>query len=138
MSKVDSKKLPKSRRDELTRSILLTFEKLGLSEEGKSLLRGMLTDSETVMLARRLQIARCLIVGDSFQKIASNLNVGLTTIRGVHDWLEEKFDDYRSFMVRFTRKKNIDPSAFQQLKHRYPANYSLINTLISDPMHIHD
>ena len=113
-------------------------KKLGLSEEGKSLLRGMLTDSETVMLARRLQIARCLIVGDSFQKIASNLNVGLTTIRGVHDWLEEKFDDYRSFMVRFTRKKNIDPSAFQQLKHRYPANYSLINTLISDPMHIHD
>jgi uncharacterized protein YerC len=142
MSKVDPKRLPKSRRDELTRGILLTFESLGLNEEGKMLLRGILTDSEIVMLARRLQIARRLICGDSFQCIASNLHVGLTTIRCVHDWLEDKFDDYRSFLVRFTgdgpSKRPLDSSAFQELKHRYPANYSLMNTLIGDPTKVLD
>lgn len=128
MSKVDPKSLSKAIRDALARDVLQMFAEHGLNEEGSLLLKGLLTESEMVMLARRLQIARALLCGDSFHTIAAKLNVGLTTIRCVHEWLEQLFDDYRSILSAFDMPLN--DQAIRSLRHRYPAHHVLLVRLL--------
>jgi Trp operon repressor len=136
MSKIDPRRLPKGRRDELTGEVLRTFEKFGLKEDGKMLLRGIVTESEMVMLSRRLHIARRLIAGHSFQKISADLGVGLATTRFVHDWLEQKFDDYRSFLHSHVANDGeiLSNISLQAIRHRYPMSFSLFKTLIQNPL----
>ena len=81
-------------------------------EEVKNFLRDLLTESERIMLGRRILIAKNLLENKTYDQIVEELHVGLDTITRVHKWLEDEFDGYervlrnleKEFESRFKRK----------------------------------
>jgi uncharacterized protein YerC len=58
-------------------------------------LERLLTESEIVMLARRLQIAELLVGGRTYEQIRRKLNVGMSTVQNVDRWLTDAAHEYR-------------------------------------------
>lgn len=106
----------------------------------KRFLRDLLTESERVMLGRRILIARALLAGESYDAIASRLGVGHDTIRRVHRWLtdtipgyEEAIDGLKKEQDQRAQKRRTgrmyrDSTAagtIARLKKKYPLHFLL-------------
>jgi uncharacterized protein YerC len=63
-------------------------------EETRSFFKDLLSETEEVMLARRLKIARLLVEGKSYEVIEKALHAGPGTIASVHAWLDGGFGGY--------------------------------------------
>lgn len=146
MGKVDYRTLPKEKREEIERELFLTLKQLGLKAEGTAFMQDMLTQSEIVMLGRRIQIARRLLSGKNMPDIAAELHVSFNTIHTVDLWLEEKFAAYRRVLPPLLQNQReghekrkgrsripLDPNSFRGLRKRYPAHAVLLNCLLGDP-----
>lgn len=69
---------------------------------------GLLTPSESLMLARRLQIANHIIDGDTFDEIRRKVGVGFGTIAKVERWLYKRDEAYKKVMIkRWTDNKKM-------------------------------
>ena len=102
----------------------------------KLFLRDLLTESERIMLGRRILIARHLLAKTTYDDIADALKVGHDTIQRVQRWLDDQFPGYERAIhemeKEFTkRKKNFDDkhmyatSAIYRLKKKYPLHFLL-------------
>jgi len=102
----------------------------------KVFLRDLLTESERIMLGRRILIARNLIAGKIYDDISAELGVGTDTIGRVQKWLEDQMPGYedaiRGMEKEFAiRKKKRDEkylyatSAIYRLKKKYPIHFLL-------------
>src|SRR3989344_1807571 len=102
----------------------------------KVFLRDLLTESERIMLGRRILIARNLIAGKIYDDISAELGVGTDTIGRVQKWLEDQMTGYedaiRGMEKEFAiRKKKRDEkylyatSAIYRLKKKYPIHFLL-------------
>jgi uncharacterized protein YerC len=105
-------------------------------EAMKLFLRDLLTESERVMLGRRILIARRLLSGSLYDDIANHLRVGHDTIHRVHRWLRDKLPGYehairdmeKEFQERARRhedKRLYATSALYRLKKKYPMHFLL-------------
>lgn len=102
----------------------------------KSFLKDLLTESERIMLGRRIRIARDILAGKSTEDIAENMHVGYDTIYKVRRWLDDQFPGYeiaiKEMEAEFAkRKKRRDEkylyatSALYRLKKKYPLHFLL-------------
>ena len=102
----------------------------------KLFLRDLLTESERIMLGRRIQIARALLAGNSYDDICEDLGVGRATIGRVHQWLEDQFPGYeravsemeKEFAKRqkkYAEKRLYATRALYRLKKKYPIHFLL-------------
>lgn len=98
----------------------------------KLFLRDLLTESERIMLGRRIIIARLLIAGESQRDIESQLKVGRDTIGRVQRWLEDQLPGFENAVADLERefdtrelKRAYAQSALFRLKKRYPAHFLL-------------
>lgn len=100
----------------------------------KLFLRDLLTESERIMLGRRILIARHVLSGKSRDDIATEMKVGYDTIHKVARWLDDQVPGYeraikdmeKEFAVRKARyedKKLYATSALYRLKKKYPAHF---------------
>lgn len=105
----------------------------------KSFLRDLLTESERIMLGRRIRIARHLIAGRSHEDIAAEMRVGFDTIYKVRRWLDDQFPGYEQVVADMekefaSRKKKSNEkrlyatSALYRLKKKYPLHFLLFPT----------
>lgn len=141
MAKVQHRQLKKGELEVLQQELFETLQRLGVKEKGREFLDDLLTESEKVMLARRIQIAKRLLLGESFEEIARTLRVGAATIQEVDRWLQRKFDHYRRDLpplIRITRKRRVpishlDPYSLRGIRARYPAHFGILNFLLGDP-----
>ena len=103
----------------------------------KLFLRDLLTESERIMMGRRLIIARKLINGDTYNSIALGLKVGHDTIGRVQRWLDDTFPGFEKAVAemekefakrdkKHTEKKLYATSALFRLKKKYPLYYLLL------------
>ncbi len=60
----------------------------------KLFLRDLLTESERIMLGRRILIARMLIGGSSYAQIGERMHVGYDTIERIQKWLSDTAPGY--------------------------------------------
>ena len=67
----------------------------------KMFLRDLLTESERIMLGRRILIARSLLKGTTYEEIASTLSVGSDTVSKVEHWLEDQIPGYEEAIKGF-------------------------------------
>ena len=104
-------------------------------------LDALLTQSEEVMLARRIRIAKLLLTGMSQLEIAQKLKVGLATVQTVDRSLRKNFSSYRpvlSSLYEQVRKKKCEgkaltfPESFTSLRKKYPLHFLLLNLLLED------
>jgi uncharacterized protein YerC len=103
----------------------------------------LLTESEQIMLSRRIRIAKMLMMGMSAREIGSSCSAGLPTIRSIDRWLRSRFDDYRETLstlyailqedVRKERRQRpIIPHSFRSLRRKYPLHFLIFNILLDD------
>jgi len=58
-------------------------------KEAKAFFKDIFTRTEIIMFAKRVQVAKMLLLGYDYQTISSFVRVGNSTIAKVNDWLNE-------------------------------------------------
>jgi len=74
-------------RNERERKLMQAFLSCKNEKEMSALLRDLLTFSEIVEFANRLEMARLLKRGHSYQEVADKIGVSTTTVTRVAHWL---------------------------------------------------
>lgn len=135
MAKVDYRTLTKAERARLREELHLLYRQVGVSQEGERLLLALLTESEIVMLARRIQIARRLLRGDPFEHIGRELHVGTNTVHAVDEWLGQHLDAYRTVLPPLLRRsrRRPDPLSLKSLCRRYSWDMAFLKFLLGQP-----
>ena len=90
-------------RNEREKFLVESFSKLKNKEEITNFLRDLLTLPEIVEFANRLEIARLLLKGGSYQKIAKQTGVSTTTVTRVAHWLFKGCGGYWSILKRLSK-----------------------------------
>lgn len=110
-------------------------------DEVKNFFKDLLTLSEVVMISRRIQIARMLLEGESYEEIKSKLRVGCGNISQVEKWLNNGFGGYREIIKRYKaeegkrQKKDytkLTPYSAEWIRKKYPLHFLLVNLLKKD------
>src|SRR3989338_9850129 len=101
----------------------------------KLFLRDLLTESERVMLGRRILIAHLLLGGATKEEVGRRLGVGYDTIYRVKHWLEDQLPGYEQAIDEMKKefekreeKKLYATSALYRLKKKYPAHFLFFPT----------
>lgn len=100
----------------------------------KLFLRDLLTESERIMLGRRIIIARMLIAGETQRAIEDQLKVGRDTVWRVQRWLDDQFPGFESAIAELEKelggremRRMYAQSAMFRLKKKYPAHFLLFS-----------
>lgn len=131
MAKVDHRRLGPATLQVLKHEILKTFRQCGLTRAGEGLLLHLLTTSEIVMVARRLQIARLLLQGRSPASIARTLKVSRNTVSDVETWLSDQ-SDYPMLFSEIRKEGGIKNDTLRMLCKRYPAKMLFVRMLLEN------
>lgn len=118
--------MTKRQQEELFLKLARSVALLSTVEEVAQFLKDLLSESEVLMLARRLQIAELLTEGRTYEQIRKELKVGWNTIAKVQTWLSLYGEGYRLVINRTKPKRNIvdiGNKSFRQLKYKYPAYF---------------
>ncbi len=114
---------------------------LETKEEVKSFFKDLLSATESVMFARRIQIAKLLLSQFGYDTIQKRLGVAPNTIASVHRWLEGGFGGYMSAIPKLEkeivrrekvaekRQKESVPFSSAWMRKKYPLHYLLVNLL---------
>lgn len=141
MPRVQPRTLSREGRAKLLDELWTMIALLETREEVKNFFKDLLSETEAVMLARRIQIAKYLLQGFGYEEIREKLEVGHATIAQVHRWLQGGFGGYQSLVPRLekeikrrltVRSKNIEamtPFSSEWLKKRYPLHFLLANII---------
>ena len=135
--KVKPRKLEGKDRMKYLDTLYTAMSGLKSREEIKNFLRDLLTESERVMVGRRILIAQMLLEEKPYDEIIRELKVGKDTIMRVHRWLEDDTDGYEKAVKQLEKvlaarqekrdKAYVDPFSFEGLKKRYPLHFLLFN-----------
>jgi len=132
--KVRAKSLSDRHRIEVLDALYTAASGLKDRQAMKLFLRDLLTESERIMLGRRIVIARRLLAGDSYDLIESDMHVGRDTIWRVQRWLfdqlpgfEQAIKELEKEMDKRKFKKQYAKSALFRLKKKYPAHFLLFS-----------
>jgi len=80
---------------------------------------GLLTPSEALMFARRIQIAQLLLDEKSYDDIRKALGVGAATVTAVSRWLYDEREDFRKKIQEHKdRKQKNTTQTYKRRKYR--------------------
>lgn len=142
MARVNPRNLDSEDKMKYLDLLWTSVAQLETRDEVKQFFKDLLSQSEAIMLARRIEIAKQLLEGNSYDKISTNLRVGQDTIARVQRWLTSGFGGYEKAIGGFNKElnrrfsgskkiKTSKPYSFDWLKQKYPFQFLLFN-LISD------
>lgn len=137
--KVRAKELEQDARIKVLDALYTAVSGVKGREAIKLFLRDLLTESERIMLGRRILIAQQLLQGERPTTIASNLKVGYDTIYRVERWLSDQLPGYEQAIKEMEmefkkRAKNREEkqlyatSMLYRLKKKYPLHFLLFPT----------
>jgi len=120
-----------------------SIAQLKTKDEVKQFFKDLVSESEAIMLARRIEIAKRLLNGESYNKIVLDLNVGMETVNKVQGWLVSGSGGYEKAIGGFDRKlkkrhnnlrtiNSAEPYSFDWIKKKYPFHFLLFNLINSD------
>jgi TrpR-related protein YerC/YecD len=100
-------------------------------QEAAKFFKDLLTPSESLMLTRRIAIAKLLLEDWTFMEIAQKLKVGTNTVNSVNRWLFTGFGGYLNELKKSKSKKEFQESmpttTWERLKKKYPAHFMVFN-----------
>lgn len=121
-------KLSKKERQSLLIALCEALTSIHNKEEAAQFLADLLSPQELEMLAKRLEIARLLVKGDTYDVIRESLKVSHNTIARVNAWLTLSGSGFRLVIERTKRKEmnygqeieeKYDPYSWYNIKRRY-------------------
>lgn len=101
MPRVNSKQLSPKQKMDLLNLLWIIVVSLKNKEEVKNFFKDLLSETESIMLARRILIAKKLLEEKSYDEIINELKVGNSTVASVHRWLISGFGGYQKALKRF-------------------------------------
>lgn len=135
MAKFDPYSISSKERSKLLDEFYSLVVSLKTKQQIINFFKDLLTPSESVMLARRIQIAKMLLGGDDYEEIRRQLKVGVGTIINVQRWLKDGFGGYMKALEKALKReeakeeaeaaKDADPHSIQGLAHNYPLYFGL-------------
>jgi|SRR3989338_1393524 len=137
--KVRARELPEKQRIEVLDALYTAAAGVRGRQAMKLFLRDLLTESERIMLGRRIIVARRLLAGDRYDDIEADLRVGRDTIGKIQKWLDDQLPGYEGAIAemekefgarqkRFEDKRLYATSTLYQLKKKYPLHFLLFPT----------
>jgi len=98
----------------------------------KLFLRDLLTESERIMLGRRIIIARLLLQDETRDSIRERTGAGYATIERIHRWLQDQMPGYENAIAAMEEefgkrdfKRKYAKSMLFRFKRRYPLHFLL-------------
>ena len=91
---------------------------LETKDEVKNFFRDLLSETEALMLARRIRIAKLLLRGTSYEDIIEALHTSEGTIALVHRWLQSGFGGYTNVLPRLEQELNRQADIRQKQQER--------------------
>lgn len=95
MSRYKEHRVPYNEQDRLWSEFCTVLARLNTSENIRRFLKDLYNRQERMMFIRRLQVAKLLHQGKTYEKIMKELHVGSDTIARVHRWLQFGRDGYK-------------------------------------------
>ena len=117
---------------------------LETKDEVRNFFKDMLSATEAIMLARRIQIAKLLLAGWGYDRIEEKMGAGPTTIASVHRWLQGGFGGYAAVIPRLEREierrerlaerrqEESVPLSSAWMRKKYPLHFLLLNIMSGD------
>lgn len=97
------------------------------SKEAAQVLTDLLTPSEIEMVAKRLEIAKLLMQGKTYDQIRTKINAGYSTIGRINTWLNLAGEGFKIAVFRMkkeerqpTMEEKLDPFSWNNIGRRYP------------------
>lgn len=101
--------------------------------EASNFFKDLLTPSESLMLTRRIMIAKMLLEGWNFEDISKKLKAGTNTVNSVNRWLYTGFGGYLNELKKIKTKKEFreqyPTTEWARLKRKYPAHFLIANLI---------
>lgn len=98
MPKVIPSKISKPEREKLKKLLCGKIAKLNSGKQVINFMEDLLTESEFVMIIRRLQVAKMLLEECSYGQIRNELNVSHDTIKSIRAKLDQGRGGYLNFI----------------------------------------
>lgn len=105
MAKVQTHRIDKKERYEMIGDFYDIVTNLKTKNDVIGFFMGLLTPSEALMFARRIQIATMLLEDKSYADIQKKLKVGTSTIATVHQWLHSDNEQFKKHITAHIQKK---------------------------------
>lgn len=141
MPRVQPKHLNTKEKDDLLNEFWSLMIVLETKEEIENFFQDLLSETEAIMLARRVRIARFLLEGRGYDEIGKLLHASPGTIAGVHSWLQGHNREYAQLLPKLEKevarkrkqfdkeRKQREYGSFEWLKKRYPLHFLLFNLI---------
>ncbi len=138
MVKVNPRRITNTDRMKYLDLLWTSIATLKSRDEVKNFFKDLLSESESIMLSRRIMIAKYLLEGLTYDEIKVRLKVGDGNIAKIHDWLVSGFGGYEKAIKEFNKaldKRGINkapspPLSFDWLKKKYPLHFLLFNLFL--------
>lgn len=134
-------KLSKKERQNLLLALCEALTTIRKREEAAQFLADLLSPQELEMLAKRLEIAKFLIEGQTYQSISGRLKVSHNTIARINAWLSLSGEGFRLVIQRTRNRRKdasehkleekYDPYSWHNIKKRY-STYFLPELIIEE------
>src|SRR3989344_2228694 len=98
-------KLSQREQEELLIGFCKALATLKTQEEAAQFLKDLLSKQEAEMLAKRIEIARLLIKGFTYENIKKALKVSYGTVARVSEWLATSGEGYRLVVSRIKEER---------------------------------
>lgn len=106
MAKVKSYQIDPREKYRITNDFFEIISNLKSKKEIIDFFLGLLTPSEAVMMARRIQVAKMIIEGKGYDEITKKLKVSCQTITKIEHWLHDKGEEYDIWITRCLSELN--------------------------------
>ncbi|RTZ69010.1 MAG: hypothetical protein DSZ21_00690 [Tenericutes bacterium] len=123
MAKVKVYSIPKQERYQMVGEFFDIVAQLKTKQDIIDFFIGVLTPSESLMIARRIQIAKLLTKGDNYRRVQNELKVSPKTIQSVYHWLNERDEAYKKLMLKYlktSKKKKQKIIYYESELDKYP------------------
>ena len=126
-------KLAKKQRQELMLALCNAIAQMKKADEAAKLLTDLLSPQEVEMIAKRLEIAKLLIEGKTYDQIRADIKTGYATIARINTWLNLSGEGFKlafsrrqkSPVVEPAIEEKYDPFSWYNFKRRYSMYFGI-------------
>lgn len=138
MAKVNPRKINNLDRMKYLDLLWTSIAAFKSRDEVKNFFKDLLSESEAIMLSRRIMIAKYLLEGMTYEEIRVRMKAGYDNIARVHSWLISGFGGYEKAIKEFNKtldKRGVNkiptrPLSFEWLRKKYPLHFLLFNLIL--------
>ena len=146
MARKQPKTIPAHERARMLHTLWTMIALLETRDDVENFFRDLLSETEAIMLSRRIIIATRLLQGDDYETICSEMKASPVTVASVHRWLQQgrgyqglipKLEEEmkRQEKVRQRSEAQKEPFSFAWMKKNYPLHFLLFNMIDEANLH---